>query len=421
MPTITNLQNRTHKILDKFIDDIANITLVNDFERSKLLRRTKLFFDAMNELSMEEFAKIFIDYNFSSKNVAANETFQASLHCLVGLVVEKYSQSDLLRYFFPENLSVKENRPEYSSNVSRISHWCKLIGYWLRQLRNQSKYDLTPENNHLVVSLNHIKESLGNKSYLSSNIDNDFKTHLGILVKEIEKKAIYPSMSDISRESLNAQEYHQALVEKGQELQAFESNLQERNIAANKLEITLSEERQNFKKQEEKLEHKAKLYGKQKSDLSTRENLFDEQIKFAAQREENYQERLALLTEERKEIEKKEKIFETEKKELNEKISKLAEKFQKEKSYIHHLENSNSNLEKSNSNLENDIMELILEEPNPALEEGLKELIKEFDNFPNQASKNFSDSSPSTSRLFKLPANHEGGQENQSVNLIKTL
>lgn len=414
MPTITNLQNKTHRIVDSFFNKIGAFTLNNDNQRSQLLRCTKDFFEKMNKLDKEAFAKIFTEYNFSSTKIEEHEKYQLVVNCLVGLVVEKYSQSDLLRYFFPENLSKKESRPEYSSDLSRISHWFQLIGYWLRQLVNKPNYDLKPENNNLAESVNYIKYSLKEKSYLASNTDNRFKTHLGILVKEIEKKAIHPSMNDISRENFkNAQEYHQVLVNKAQGLQTLESNLQERDIAVTTQENELSAKQQRLSEQEQNLQQRSEFFEGQEREFLAKKQLLENREASAIRGEESYQERLELLAEDRRELERKEKSFETEIKDLKEKISNLNTKFSKEKFYISHLEHSNLNLEKSNSNLENSIVDFILEEPNPNLEAGLEELIKEFDAYPNQASQNFTRSSPSSSNLFKPSKNPEGDDNNQ--------
>lgn len=332
MTTITNLKNRTHKIVDKFIADIDNITLVNAFERSKLLRHTKLFFDDMNKLSIEEFAKIFTEYNFSSIDIKEHEKYQESLNCLIALIIEKYSQSELLRYFFPENLSEKENRPVFSSHLSKIEHWFQLIGYWIRQLRNKPNYAL-PEDSPISVSLQHIKNAFKNQTYLSSNTNNDFNKHLDCLVKEIVKKAFLPNMNEISRMNLkNIQEYHQTLINKEQELQAIEKNLLEKSSALIKQEILLSEQQKTLNQQAENLQQKS-------------ESLIVME-KFLAQNEESYRERTTLLSEEREAIEKKEKRFESESKGLKEEISKIKARNHKEKSYISHLENENSTLEK---------------------------------------------------------------------------
>jgi hypothetical protein len=301
MSTITNLQNRTHKILDNFINDIAHphFTLADDFGRSELLRRTKTFFDAMDKLSMEEFAKIFTAYNFSSIDINMHEKYQEILNCLVALVIERYSQSDLLRYFFPEDLSAKEKRPEYSSNSSRISHWFQLIGYWFRQLRNKLNYALTPENRDLAGSLDHIKGSLGKKSYTVNNADSEFKMHLGILVKEIGKKALYPSMNS-------------AATTQGEEL----------------------------------LEKQERLYLLE-ADLQLKKQLFESQEEYAVLREKHYQEKVELLAAERNVLEETIKGFETKIQALQEKIASLTDKLNKDKPYISHLENYNSDLEKS--------------------------------------------------------------------------
>lgn len=50
MPTITHLQNRTHKIVDSFFDKIAIFTLDNDNQRSQLLRCTKDFFGSSKQI-----------------------------------------------------------------------------------------------------------------------------------------------------------------------------------------------------------------------------------------------------------------------------------------------------------------------------------------------------------------------------------
>lgn len=222
MPTITTkLQDKTHKILDQFIKDIAHLSVNNDLEHIALLRRTDILFSALQELGKEEFAKIFIVHNFTSSDVKTNEKYQTVLNCLLAAVIAHYSQTELLRYFLPEHLSQKEIRPEYSNSSSIFNYLFKLIGYWWRQQLDKPSYALlTPEHSEFANSIEQLKTSLNKETYLVNNVNDAFKQHLTVLREKVQEKTISPFRNEISRtNAINDEDYHQQLLDQEKELQ----------------------------------------------------------------------------------------------------------------------------------------------------------------------------------------------------------
>ena len=284
MPTITTmLQDKTYKILYQFIRNTAYLTVNNDLDRTILLQKTAKLFTDLNELSKEEFAKIFTVYNFTSSDVVENEKYQEILNYLLTAVIEKYSQTDLLRYFFPEYLSQKETRPEYSNNLSRIGHWFQLIGYWLRQLRNKPIYRLKTEHNGLADSIEYIKASSSN-NYIDNDLNQDFKQHLAVLREKVQEKTILPFRNKISRiNSTPDQTYHQQLLDKDQALQAFEKDLHAFAL---------------------QLDEKEKELEKRVTELTTREE-------HATKNQLNHAEVLKLLREEKEAVKGEQQILRT--------------------------------------------------------------------------------------------------------------
>lgn len=213
MPTIsTKLQDKTYKIIDQFFKNTDHLTVNDDLGREILLRRTDEFFSVLKGLGKEEFAKIFFGYNFTSSDIKENEKHQEILNYLLVAVIEKYSQTDLLRYFFSKNISQKENRPEYSNSSSIVSYCLQLISYWLRQIRNKPNYELKTEHAGIADSIQYVKIS-SNKDYVDNDLNDVFKQHLAIL-----REQAFPLQNVISRvNSSNDQAYHQQLLDKEKE------------------------------------------------------------------------------------------------------------------------------------------------------------------------------------------------------------
>ncbi len=220
MVTVTTLQNRTYKILEAFTNKIGEIKLEdNDYSEMALLGCTKEFFNEMNKLNMEEFGKIF-EYNFfSATDAEKREKYQKCLNFLVALLINEYSESDLLRYFFPANLSHAEKRPEYvnsrySSFLSRVSYWFQFLGYCLRQLSNKPKYEPSSTDanaSYLVGVIKDIKKLLKEREdYLLQYTTNEgFKNKLEICVAQVEKKSILPKKWSQSKEEQATQQDEQ--------------------------------------------------------------------------------------------------------------------------------------------------------------------------------------------------------------------
>ncbi len=104
MPNITSLHPKASKILDSFFIKIDKLTLSNLSQRHQLLNQTQQLFNDLNRLGAEEFTEIFKYNYFHSSNEEDNKKHHEALLYLVTCVIEKYSESDLLRYFLPQEL-----------------------------------------------------------------------------------------------------------------------------------------------------------------------------------------------------------------------------------------------------------------------------------------------------------------------------
>lgn len=336
MPTITTkLQDKTYKILHLFIRDTANLTVNNDLERIILLQKTDKLFTALSELSKKEFAKIFTVINFTSSDVKENEKYQEIFNYLLTAVIEKYSQTDLLRYFFPE-LSQKETRPEYSNNSWRISHWVQLIGYWLRQLQNKPTYTLKTEHNRLADSIQYLKTSISNKDYIDNDLNQDFKQHLAVLREKTVEKAIFPLRNEISRiNSIPDQIYHQQLLDKYQALQALEKDLYTLALELDKKDKELDKKDKELDKKETELKiREEQATQSQRTNAEVLELYRGEREAVKRQQESLHAQQELIM----KEREAEKEAFEAKREMLQEKISGLEGQLLAKEEYIQTLE-----------------------------------------------------------------------------------
>lgn len=294
MSKITSLHPQASRILNVFFIEIDKLTLSNFSQRHQLLKQTKQLFRDLSKIGEEEFAEIFKYNYFNSSDEKDNEKYQEVLSFLATCIIEKYSESDLLRYFLTQNLSQKENRPEYFDHASRIAHWCQLIGYWFRQLSNKSIYKFNPESSSLADSVKHIKTSLNKKSYVENSVDVDFRTSLSKVLVEFEKKLINSQLEGLANEGI----------------------IEREKSVARREEI-----------------------------LSQKEELLSEKIEGLARSEENLQQKTELLNDERKDLEEKNKNLEKVIDELKEKISALKEVKLSDRNYLHFLEDQSVQLQ----------------------------------------------------------------------------
>ncbi|KAF5292154.1 hypothetical protein FQR65_LT11252 [Abscondita terminalis] len=208
-------------------------------QHQQLLSRTKRLFNDLDRLGVEEFAEIFKYNYFTSEIPKDHEKYQEVLNFLMVCVIEKYSESDLLRYFSPSSLSQKENRPEYSAHSSRVGHWFQLIGYWLRQLFNKPTYQFNPASSLLSGSLKQLKTSLNKKSYIENSVDVDFRTNLSAVRIQLENKLIHSQFED--RANARIIERETAVAEREEVLSQKEKNFLEKTEALGKSQESFQE------------------------------------------------------------------------------------------------------------------------------------------------------------------------------------
>ncbi|MEN9917392.1 MAG: hypothetical protein RLY40_1331 [Pseudomonadota bacterium] len=202
MPNITSLHPKASKILDIYFINIDKLTQTNFSQQHLLLELTQDLFNNLDGVGVQAFAEIFKYNYFHSSIEEVNKKYHEALLYLVTCVIEKYSESDLLRYFLSQDLSQKENRPEYSDHTSRLGHWFQLIGYWFRQLFNKPIYKLNPENCSLTDSVKYVKTSLHKKSYVENSVDVDLRTHLSKVLIQFEKRLINSQLEDLASQGI---------------------------------------------------------------------------------------------------------------------------------------------------------------------------------------------------------------------------
>lgn len=290
MPRITSLHPKASYILDSFFANIAKLTLTDFSQQQQLLKRTKGLFIDLDRLGAEAFAGIFKYDYFNNCIEKDRKKYQEVLMFLTACIIEKYSESDLLRYFLPHDLSQEENRPEYSVNNSRVGHWFQLIGYWLRQLFNKPIYKLNRESSSLADSVKQLKISLNKKCYIENSVDVDFRTHLSRVLIQLDKKIINSQLEDLASEGIIERE---------------------------------------------------KIVAKREEKLSSQERLFSEKLKTLTASEECFRKKQQLFNDEKKDLYEKNKGLEKEKNELKETISGLKKQKSEEKKYKHDLEYEN--------------------------------------------------------------------------------
>lgn len=262
MPSIASLHPKASYILDSFFTNIPKLTLTDFSQQQQLLKRTKGLFIDLDRLGAEAFAGIFKYDYFSSRFEKEHEKYQEVLIFLTACIIEKYSESDLLRYFLPHELSQEENRPEYSVHNSRVGHWFQLIGYWLHQLFNKPIYKLNPESISLADSVKQLKISLNKKSYIENSVDVDFRTHLSRVLIQLDKKIINSQLEDLASEGIIERE---KIVAKREEKLSREERLFPENLKT----LTASEEcfrekQQLFNDERKDLDEKIKALKRKK-------------------------------------------------------------------------------------------------------------------------------------------------------------
>ncbi len=212
---------------------------------------------------------------------------------LAACIIEKYPENDLFRYFFPQELSQKKNRPEYLERFSKMDHWFQLIACWFRQLFNKPICKLNSEGILLTESSKQLKISLNKKSYVENSMDVDFRAHLSKVLIQLKKKRINSKFEDHA---------NQGIIER------------------------------------------EKMIVRREGELEKKENLFYEQQKQLIDSQKNLREQSHLLNNERKDYLERIKHLEKENGKLKEATLKK-EKFN-DKTYIRYLGDNNFQLEK---------------------------------------------------------------------------
>ncbi|WP_342219699.1 hypothetical protein [Rickettsiella endosymbiont of Miltochrista miniata] len=179
------LQRRTVNIMDNFFVYIDKLDDKNiDSYQMKLAIRVKEFFDAMNNVGIEEFASLLKKHRFENMDPAQRRKYTDAFDCLVAFIVAKYNERDLLRYFLPKESTI-EVKPTLESNSWRIVYWAQLLGYWVRKLFNTQRFEIVnaeTANESLGSAMELIKQKLKKGNYFDLQQNSDFKENLKMVV-----------------------------------------------------------------------------------------------------------------------------------------------------------------------------------------------------------------------------------------------
>lgn len=192
MPTIKSvgLQKKTVKLVSEFFENIKKLDEKNSSTaQMNLFYTVEDFFNAMNKLNKRELISLLEKHQFSNADPVQQAKYNEAFFCLVALIVNNYTESDLSRYFFPKEYSV-ENIPE-SKGSWRIVYWAKFLTYWLgSKLFNSRQFDLIKKDYvDRSTSIRIIKNSLNENDYYSvRNQDAGFNKCLKSIVNAFVEK-----------------------------------------------------------------------------------------------------------------------------------------------------------------------------------------------------------------------------------------
>ena len=145
----------------------------------------------MNKLGKKEFA-CYLSQQIYTCNINSNDKEDKTrnldvFYCLTALIIYHYSEKDVLRYFFPEEFTIKVARPTYSSGSWRMIYWFQLLSYWFSQLFDKWKYQTNTSSTSffsIVESLRFVHHAMKDSHYLqliNSGPENLFSSHLYLL------------------------------------------------------------------------------------------------------------------------------------------------------------------------------------------------------------------------------------------------
>lgn len=192
MPTIKSvgLQKKTVKLVSEFFENIKKLDEKDSSTaQMNLFHTVEVFFNAMNKLNKRELISLLEKHQFSNADPVQQTKYNEAFFCLVALIVNNYTESDLSRYFFPKEYSV-ENIPE-SEGSWRIVYWAKFLTYWLgSKLFNSRQFNLIKKDYiDRATSIRIIKNSLNENDYYSvRNQDAGFNKCLKSIVNAFVEK-----------------------------------------------------------------------------------------------------------------------------------------------------------------------------------------------------------------------------------------
>lgn len=162
----TGLNRKTLDITTEFFKNVKNLDKNDPSNyQLELFHLVEKFFKDMNRLGELEFASFLEKHQFDHNDPAQQEKYTDAFNCLVAFIVEKYNESDLLRYFLPKEHSI-ENKPQLTSDSWRIVYWAKFLTYWLgSKLFNRQKFIMQKDKVDLSVAITTLKRELYEQNY----------------------------------------------------------------------------------------------------------------------------------------------------------------------------------------------------------------------------------------------------------------
>ncbi|WP_339049926.1 WH2 domain-containing protein [Rickettsiella endosymbiont of Xylota segnis] len=185
----TGLNRETLDITTEFFKNVKNLDKNDPSNyQLELFHLVEKFFKYMNRLGELEFASFLAKHQFDHYDPVQQEKYTDAFNCLVAFIVEKYNESDLLRYFLPKEHSI-ENKPQLTSDSWRIVYWAKFLTYWLgSKLFNRQKFIMQGDKKiSLKVSIAIVK-GLHDQNYFDLNQNAGFKENLDSIVQTFVAK-----------------------------------------------------------------------------------------------------------------------------------------------------------------------------------------------------------------------------------------
>ncbi|HEY2567432.1 MAG TPA: hypothetical protein VGH95_07025 [Candidatus Aquirickettsiella sp.] len=192
------ISENMHEISEKFFIDINALDDLN--YEANLCIRVESFFNKMNQFEKQEFANFLKMQQFNKENSINKRSIDA-FYCLTALIIRKYSESDLARFFLSEEL--KENKSERSDSW-RITYWFQLLSNWVAKLFGREKYQ--SKDGAVRDAIKYVRESMDKIPYIQLRTEKKFNDEMDVIIAKGIKSISIPTNNNETNKALENQE-----------------------------------------------------------------------------------------------------------------------------------------------------------------------------------------------------------------------